>query len=302
MTEILVGIDGSRGAPDALAFAARVAATAGATLRLASVFPYEDVSSRASSEAYREYLRSDTQALLDGAAQTVEEVTTTTEAIAHTSPAHALHALAERTGAALVVVGSTHHGPVGRVGPGSTGERLLHGASCPVAIVPRGWDAGAIDTIGVGYEGSPESQAALSAACQIARRFSAALRVIRVFDASRFASPALTTVPGWETVQKDHQAERRETLELAVASLPPDLRAEPVFVMGSAGRGLAAESELVDLMVVGSRGYGPRAAVLLGGVTHTLIRKAACPVIVLPRGSHGLAPLFVTSTAATSMA
>jgi len=46
MTEILVGIDGSRGAPDALAFAARVAATAGATLRLASVFPYEDVPSR----------------------------------------------------------------------------------------------------------------------------------------------------------------------------------------------------------------------------------------------------------------
>jgi nucleotide-binding universal stress UspA family protein len=45
-------------------------------------------------------------------------------------------------------------------------------------------------------------------------------------------------------------------------------------------------------MVVGSRGYGPRAAVLLGGVTHTVIRKAHCPVIVLPRGSSGLEPLF----------
>jgi nucleotide-binding universal stress UspA family protein len=55
---------------------------------------------------------------------------------------------------------------------------------------------------------------------------------------------------------------------------------------------LAAQSELVDLMVVGSRGYGPRAAVLLGSVTHTLLRKAACPVVVLPRGSRGLEPLF----------
>ena len=62
---------------------------------------------------------------------------------------------------------------------------------------------------------------------------------------------------------------------------------------GSAGHELAAQSERVDLMVVGSRGYGPRAAVLLGGVTHTLLRKAACPVVVLPRGSRGLDPLFV---------
>ena len=69
MTEILVGIDESPGAQEALAFAARVAATAGATLRLASVFPYSDVPSRASNEAYREYLRSDAQALLDGAAR-----------------------------------------------------------------------------------------------------------------------------------------------------------------------------------------------------------------------------------------
>ena len=126
-----------------------------------------------------------------------------------------------------------------------------------MAIVPRGWDAGAIETIGVGYDGSVESEAALSAACQVARRFGAAVRVIRVFDTSHFAAPALTTVPGWETVQKDYEAERRETLERAVAALPPDVSAEAVFVTGSAGRVLAAQSELVDLMVVGSRGYGP---------------------------------------------
>ena len=240
---------------------------------------------------------SDAQTLLDRAADSVEGVTTSTEAIADTSPAHALHALAERTGAALVVVGSTHHGPVGRVVPGSTGERLLHGASCPVAIVPRGWDAGPIETIGVGYDGSVESEAALSAACLLSRRFGAAVRVIRVLDTSHFGAPALTTVPGWETVQKDYEADRRETLDRAVAALPPDVSAEAVFVTGSAGRVLAAQSELVDLMVVGSRGYGPRTAVLLGGVTHTLIRKAACPVIVLPRGSHGLEPLLTTATA-----
>ena len=38
-------------------------------------------------------------------------------------------------------------------------------------------------------------------------------------------------------------------------------------------------------MVVGSRGYGPLKAVLLGGVSGQLIRSAACPVIVVPRGA-----------------
>ena len=56
------------------------------------------------------------------------------------------------------------------------------------------------------------------------------------------------------------------------------------FLEGAAGELLAKESAELDLMVTGSRGYGPHAAVLLGSVTHTLMREAQCPVLVLPRG------------------
>jgi nucleotide-binding universal stress UspA family protein len=293
MSEIVVGIDDSAGAQDALAFATRVAKATGASLRLVSVFPYSDVPSRGSNEAYREYLRADAQELLDRVAAGVEGITTSTEAIADTSPPHALHGLAERDGVALVVVGSTHHGPAGRVVPGSTGERLLHGSPCPVAVVPRGYaDAGPIGTVGVGYDGSDESEAALAAAYQVARRFDAGLRVIRIFDATSVGSPALMTVPGYENLHEDYEARQREGLDEAVAAMPSDVRVETGFTAGSPRHELAAQSELVDLMVVGSRGYGPRAAVLLGGVTHTLLRKAACPVVVLPRGSRGLESLF----------
>jgi Universal stress protein family len=46
-------------------------------------------------------------------------------------------------------------------------------------------------------------------------------------------------------------------------------------------------------MIMGSRGYGPLRAALLGGVSHALVRKAACPVIILPRGSEpGLGALL----------
>lgn len=97
------------------------------------------------------------------------------------SPPRALHDVAARAGAPLVVIGSMRRGPIGRVLPGSTGERLLHGSACPVAIVPRGYaDAWPISIIGVGYDDSEESAAALAVACQVAWRFGASLRGIRV--------------------------------------------------------------------------------------------------------------------------
>ena len=293
MAEIIVGIDESPGAQDALAFAARLAGVSGASLRLASAFPYSDTPSRVSSVAYRDELESRAESLLDLTAVATDAPVAGLVAIAHTSPPHALHDLSVQTGAALVVVGSTHRGPVGRVVPGSTGERLLHGSPCPVAIVPSGYrDAGPIRSIGVAYDGSDESEAALVAACELARRFDAALRVIRVYDASRVDSPALMGVPGYTDVHEDYERLQREGLDEAVAAMPAEVRTAAVFRAGAAGPQLAAESEYVDLMVAGSRGYGPRAAVLLGGVTHTLIRRAACPVVLLPRGSRGIDPLF----------
>lgn len=301
MPEIVVGFDDSPGAQDAIAFAAMLASATGASLRLVSAFPYDDVPSRATNGVYREFLRQDSQAALDKAAATITAAETVTNAIADTSPPRAIHDVAERTGAALVVVGSTRRGPIGRVVLGSTGERLLHGSPCPVAVVPRGYsDAGAIGKVGVGYDGSEESEPALTAACQAARCFDAGLRVIRVYDATRFGAPALMTVPGEGAYHEDYEAQQRQGLDEAVAALPADLHAETVFVAGSAGHELAAQTEAVDLMVVGSRGYGPRAAVMLGGVTHTVIRKAHCPVIVLPRGSRGLEPLFAGVADATA--
>ena len=63
--------------------------------------------------------------------------------LANTSAARALHEASEAEDAGLLVVGSTRRGPVGRVIRGSTAERLMHGAPCPIAIVPPGWEAGA---------------------------------------------------------------------------------------------------------------------------------------------------------------
>ena len=54
------------------------------------------------------------------------------------SAAHGLDDVAEAEGASMIVVGSSRRGARRRISPGSTGERLLHGAICPVAVAPRG--------------------------------------------------------------------------------------------------------------------------------------------------------------------
>src|SRR3954469_25104353 len=100
-----------------------------------------------------------------------------------TSAARALHEAAEAEDAGLLVVGSSRRGPLGRVVPGSTAARLLRGAPCPVAVVPRAWTArGVIATIGVACADSEEGRAALRAGHTLARAAGATLRVLTVVE------------------------------------------------------------------------------------------------------------------------
>ena len=76
---------------------------------------------------------------------------------------------------------------------------------------------------------------------------------------------------------------------------------EGTIQVGRPADRLIAMTEAVDVMVVGSRGYGPLKAVLLGGVSGQLIRSAACPVIVVPRGAEStVGSLFGPSAVADS--
>jgi nucleotide-binding universal stress UspA family protein len=304
MPEIIVGLDGSERAEDALAFARRFAGVTDASLMLASAYPFEEWPRTAANPEYRAYLHEDTTAMLDRMRVSLGSDGVATQAIADPSPAHALHTLAELDDASLIVVGSTHRGPIGRVLAGTIAERLLHGAPCPVAVVPHGYRTRAnapIRTIGVGYDGSEESQAALNAACEVARRLGAELRVVGVFDAATIGAPAPLAAPVHRAAVREAEGFARDVLDRAVAALPGDVRAEGVFFAGTPSRELAAQSESLDLLVLGARGYGPRRAVLLGGVSHVVVCEAACPVMVLPRGARpGVGELFASTTEASA--
>jgi nucleotide-binding universal stress UspA family protein len=203
------------------------------------------------------------------------------------SPAHGLHELAAGEDAGLIVVGSTHRGPFGRVLPGSTAERLLHGSPCPVAVAPKGYAERAADesrVIGCGYDGSASAQHALAAAQHLAQATGAKLRVIRAFRPLPFdvapGSDSVSAASAYNDAVREHAAGELET---AVERLAAEAEAESQFTIGGAAEVLAEASEGLDLLFVGSRGYGPMHAVVVGGVAGRLVREAACPVIVLPR-------------------
>lgn len=289
---IIVGIEHSERSEDALALARELAAPADAHLVLAGAaeFPMLALAGANVAGLFAEefvleaktLVREKTAELRSAGVRVDEGVIST-----YGSPACLLQSAAEERHAALIVIGSTHTTPRGRVMPGSTGELLLAGAPCPVAVAPLGYGAErdhTIRRIGIAYDGSDEARAAMSAASGLATRLGATLVVMTVLDVAGFGTPALMGGPGYDRMREDAEGSARAHLDQVVGTLPSDLATESRLLAGDPARLLAESSEDLDLLIMGSRGYGPLRAVLLGGVSGRLVREAGCPLIVTPRG------------------
>ena len=209
--------------------------------------------------------------LLDG----VEPTRIRTIVVASGSPAQGLHELAADGSASLLVVGSTHTGHVGRVHPGSTGERLLAGTPCDVAVVPLGYRTKTrerIARVGVAYDGSAEARVALDAGIAAARAFNATIEVISVIPTDVYGSPALMFGGGYVAARADVERGFRKDLDAVIAALPWDVAADSAALKGRPIGAIAQRSEWLDLLLIGSRGYGPLRSVMLGGTSGPLLR------------------------------
>ena len=83
---------------------------------------------------------------------------------------------------------------------------------------------------------------------------------------------------------EDTRDEFRDLLERGISELDVGTKAEAVLREGDPAEVLAQETERLDLLVVGSRGYGPIRGALLGTVSAAVTRAAACPILVISRG------------------
>ncbi|HET9720981.1 MAG TPA: universal stress protein, partial [Solirubrobacteraceae bacterium] len=132
-----------------------------------------------------------------------------------------------------------------------------------------------IARIGVGYNGSPESEQALAAARALAAELEARLAVLEAVEIPAFAFMA-AGMPVTNDLVEDMVDEARRR----VSALPG---VEPHAAYGRPCEELAQFSASVDLLVVGSRGYGPRGRLVHGSTTSVLAGTARCPLMVLTR-------------------
>jgi nucleotide-binding universal stress UspA family protein len=217
-------------------------------------------------------------------------------AVEDSTPARGLAAAIEELRPALIVLGSSGRSKAGRVMPGSTAERVIHGAPCPVAVVPRDHErpANGVQVVGAAFSPTPEGREALRAAALLARAAGARVRAVMALSAKRAeeSSPGLLATQhhyheAAEDIAAEHRIDAEHGLQDAIAELASGVEVETDILFQHPVHALVAASENLDLLVMGSRAYGPLRSVVLGGVSRKVTAAASCPVLVLPRGTAG---------------
>jgi nucleotide-binding universal stress UspA family protein len=274
---LLVGYDGSDGGKDALELARVLHPLLGGPVLVATVLLYGPQPRHTELSAEE---RAIVGPLFEQARVHIGVSRVETRALAGGSPGRMLTECAEAERVGTIVLGSPHRGPIGRALIGSVARGVLHGAPCEVAVAPRAYAGQAhppCRTIAVAYDGSPEAKAALRRAEDLARPSQAAIKIFTV-------APPPTTVPSAWGIAWPEPSEPDRVLSEAIDSVDPALAVRGWRFDGPPAATLAKACEDdVDLLVAGSRGYGPLARVLLGSVTWRLVEDAPCPVLVVPR-------------------
>ncbi len=286
---VLVGIDEQSRGRDAIALARRLVSPAG-RLILGHVHPDYGLYGRGSS---REFDAIEQQAAHELLRSVIAESGLEAEicSLGADRIGNGLHRMADETGADLLVLGSSREGQNGRVWLREGVRNAINGAPCAVAVAPLEYtELGTpITQIGVAYNGSSESRAALAVGRRLgAEKAANTLAFQALHQPSLDASTASAELLA-QSVQRLESAARdrivRETGVSACASCGETIQELAVF------------SGSVDLLIMGSRDYGPMGRLVHGSTTHRLLGYARSPLLILTRAAREQAALQAASAA-----
>lgn len=288
LRKVLVGVDGTPGGRDAVALSCALAAADDPDVVLVGAYtdpllPFPP-GLRRDLQLGRELER----LLLETRRELAPSARTHVRA--DRSPGRALcHEIAGER-ADLLVLGSSRRVGAGLAGVGRTGRQVLHDAACAVALAAHGI-AGengaqpfALRRIVVGVDRSAEARAALGVARGLAAGADARLTAVAVVD-DRLPATVAPAGMAMELVQWDDLvAANREQAEALLAELAqeaPGLETE--LRVGDPGEELAAAATDADLLVIGSRRWGPLSHLVVGSTGEELVREAPCSLLLVPR-------------------
>lgn len=229
-----------------------------------------------------EYAHTELQISQDALAESIARVTgaETVEATAVAMMGRAPQVLVDAAEEAeLLVVGTRGVGALSRVVHlGSVTSSVLHHATVPVVVVPEpsGPSNPAVPRVVVGVDDSPRSRRALAWAVEQARLLGAVLVPVTVRTHDRRSDSEQR-----EDVVRSELALLTAAAAEAGAGEGQPLAVEPEVRFGPAAGELIAAGEGASLLVVGTRGRGGFATLLLGSTTHQVAGHASCPVVVI---------------------
>jgi nucleotide-binding universal stress UspA family protein len=192
-----------------------------------------------------------------------------------TSPSQALSMASAL--ATMVVIGTRGHGRLGGALLGSVGFRVAARAVAPVVVVKGEPDVpspGGPGRVVVGTDGSPEADTAVTFAAERAHLTSGTLQIV-------------TCTGEHPVADVDPASLRRRAQSIAADAADrvrtgfPGLSVTTRVEDAPAERTLVDASEGAEMVVVGTRGRGAFAGMLLGSVSHAVIHGAHCPVAVV---------------------
>jgi nucleotide-binding universal stress UspA family protein len=284
---VVVGVDGSRTAEQAVRWAALEAARRKAPLRLVTAHPWDRPPAGAwggYSAAYGEVLRAAGMRWLAEAAAVAERTwpgATVDQQLIVGAPVAVLGAEAER--AQLLVLGDRGRGAVAGLLAGSVAVALSAHAACPVVLVRTAKGEPVEDRsrpVVVGVDGSPVSESALAFAFDAASVRGVPLVAVHTWW-ELFVDETMAPMLDWPAIE----AKEGEVLAERLAGWGekyPDVRVQRMITRDRPAHTLIKQSQTAQLVVVGSRGRGAMAARLLGSVSHAVLHRAHCSVAVVP--------------------
>lgn len=296
---VIVGYDGSPGSQPALEWAAETARRQGKTLTLMHSVNLATVPAYPAMDMPELDPSVDTAAKAlvdDGAARAAATLDASQIETQYWFGSPAAQLVDASKDADLVVVGSRGRGRILAGLLGSTSYTVAAHAHCPVVVVrgPAAGESGDVPKpsrpgpdheVVVGTDDSDVSARAVEAAVEVAEREGAALHIVSVARPRSMESWAYVEAAKGGTDETHALREHAEQSLLRAAdragALHPEVTVTTEVLFGDPGQSLADLGATAGLIVVGSRGRGGFAGMLLGSVSHRVIHDAACPVMVV---------------------
>ncbi len=297
--EIIIGVGSHTRSLDSVALGLAIASTIDATPVIANVYPTAfDFPGQGHVDAeWQAFLIERAEETLVwirdqiGNRQGIEYAMT-----GHRSSGAGLAKIAVDRDASMIVIGSSYNASEGRIGCGSTADKLLHGSPVPVALAPFGyyeWAPELLHHVVLAYRKTPESDHALKIVTDTFLKrpvhSKIGLNLVTIIErhtrvyGSRLGSSAETLV-----VEAARQ-QALEALHVAQSRIPEGL-VETTSELLEGDNVVSALAKFDwhddDIFVAGSSGGRALRRVFLGDMTYKLLRGSQLPVVIIPSGAE----------------